>query len=206
MSKTVVIVVNGILTMPGNAHAWTDRAVTWLHTHTEARAEKFEYLALPLTRRIMQRARARNLAELIDSYRNHDIHLVGHSNGCDLICRALKQIHVSVKSVHLIAAATDADFEKNGLNEALHMQRLGSVHIYGGESDLALEFAFATSHFLKWFGLGYGALGWIGPQNVADDDWYGKKIMTQFYPEFGHSTFFEHAVFPTIMRTISLAL
>jgi len=154
----------------------------------------------------MQRRRARNLARLIDSYKGNEIHLVGHSNGCDLICRALKQINTPVETIHLIAPATDADFGKNGLNEALSMERLGKVYVYAGEDDWPMKLAYYTRKVLSKIGLGYGSLGYNGPQNIADEDWVERRVTFRIYCDYGHSTFFKPQVFHTIMRTIALSL
>lgn len=206
LKPTVIIAVNGILTRPGNSHAWTDRAVTWFHQTSMARAEKFEYLALPLTRRLFQKSRAKNLALLVNSYAGSDIFLIGHSNGCDLICRALKQSSTPVRGVHLIAAATESDMGENGLNEALAMGRLGTVHVYRGMDDKALWFAHLTSKLLTPFGLGYGDLGRQGPENVADWSWSGSRLFVHDYPGFGHSDFFKDKIFITTMMTIRDAM
>ena len=200
---TVVIVVNGILNLPGSASGWTDRAVTWFHTHTEARAEKFEYLALPLTRRLFQASRARRLAELIDSYRGQRIILVGHSNGCDLITRALRLTDTSIHAVHLIAAACESDFESNGLNLRLIDNAIGSVHVYIGERDWALKLAYYSSLVLSVFGLGYGSLGLTGPENLKNEQWKNTRVFVYRFPTYGHGTFFEKPVMPSIFQQIA---
>lgn len=204
MDGTVVIFVNGILTLPGSAHAWTDRAVTWFHLNSLAKAEKFEYLALPLTRRLMQRRRARNLAELIDSYTSMDVVLVGHSNGCDLICRALKLTSHPIQAVHLFSAACNASLDDNGLNAALESGRLGVVHVYRGLKDRALRFAYWTSWILKPLGLGYGSLGYQGPKEIARDEWKEDRLLVHDYATFGHGSFFSEEVFPLTMGAIKL--
>jgi hypothetical protein len=39
MKPRVYILINGILNWPGESDGWTDRGVTWLNLHTEAKAE-----------------------------------------------------------------------------------------------------------------------------------------------------------------------
>lgn len=194
-TEPVYIVVNGILASPGDARGWTDRAVTWLHNEAEVnvQAEKFEYFASALTRRIRQQAHAEDLAALIRRYSGREIHLVGHSNGCDLILRALRLTTTGVRSVHLIAAACDEDFDRNGLNEDLVSGQLGNVHVYTSPDDGVLKWAARPSRWLLgWAGLGYGLLGLVGPKFEARPE----LVTRDDRPGYGHSTWFsdEHFV------------
>ena len=106
--NTVYIFVNGILNFPGDAEGWTDRAVTWINKNTDAKGEKFEYFSGVITRRFRQQYRAIKLSELIEQYDGWTIILVGHSNGCDVILRALKLTKVKIGEVHLVARAAPA--------------------------------------------------------------------------------------------------
>lgn len=209
-----VILVNGILTAPGSAHAWTDRGVTILNTrYPWIRAEKLEYLAGPLTRRIQQRERVENLCEMISAYTRagYPVHLVGHSNGADIICRALGDISRfwkpsvvhNVHSVHLIAAATERDGDKNNLTWYMDIQgNRPSVHLYRGGRDRALRFARLTGHLLRPFGLGYGTLGLEGPSNMPAD-WYGTRLIDHYQDDYGHGTWFHPAVLERTLTTIA---
>jgi hypothetical protein len=156
--RRVVICVNGILTDPGASDGWTDRAVTWLHLHTEARAEKFEYAAGALTRRLWQQERAQAIARMVHFYAEagFTVDLVGHSNGCDLIARVLgitASRHFA--TVHLFAAAADDP----PFADALARRQVGLLFLYGSENDRALHLARASRTLLGWAGLGYGDLG-----------------------------------------------
>ena len=159
--------INGILTVPDGRTGWVDRAVTWTESHYGQLAEKYEYFSGALTRRLFQGTRVRECAELLENYRGLDLVLVGHSNGADIACRLLQTTTFRFAEVHLIAAAADADFEKNGLNDALLTGRLGRVALYGSHHDGALRLA-QLSEALSFLGLGYGALGRTGPKNVDD--------------------------------------
>ncbi len=201
-ARPVYIVVNGILTNPGDARAWTDRIVTWLHSHAhvDVQAEKFEYFASALTRRLRQQRHADELAALIRNYAGRKIHLVGHSNGCDLIIRALKVTHTEIASVHLIAAACDEDFDRNGLNEDLTCEQLGCVHVYTSPDDGVLKYLGRTSRaLLGWLGLGYGLLGLVGPKFVTR----AERVWRYDRPGFGHSTWFAEEHF---VETVNLIL
>lgn len=201
----VYIAVNGILTLPGSSRAWTDRATTWFHSESRAliQAEKFEYFATPLTRRLRQHAHARDLADLIRSYAGRRIHLIGHSNGCDLILRALALDSTPLASIHLIAAACDEDFNRNGLNNALLFDQLGAVHVYTSPDDAALKWAARPSRaLLGWLGLGYGILGLVGPQRVLE--YADQRHLVHRYdrPGFGHSTWFADPHFDATLNLV----
>ena len=202
--RRVFLFVNGIHVLPGDAEGWTDRAVTWTHIHTDARGEKFEYATTFATRLIRQQARAEKFARMIGYYaKSHhggtegtewEINLVGHSNGCEIILRTLRFLQKETKgtkigSIHLIAAACEADFWRNGLNELLADGLLGRACVYVGGKDRALKIAKATEPVLRMFGAGYGSLGLTGPINPLFVR--AGCIETIVEPEFDHSTWFE---------------
>ena len=208
--KRVYVYINGIFTYPGSADGWTDRAVTWTHINTEHRAEKYEYMTGVLTRRIFQNRRAEKLAKMIGFYgrADYEIVLIGHSNGCDIILRVLKMINKQhIKEIHLVAAACEADFRKNGLRERLISKQIDNIYIYIGGKDEAMRFAELSQKLLKRFGLGYGNLGGQDPSQIARiiSEW-GKVI---FQPHYGHSTWWNRGPhegygtsFNNTMRTI----
>lgn len=194
------IFVNGILTSPGDAHGWTDKAVTWVHRRSVYRAEKFEYFTPVVTRRLFQRRHAGNLSELLSNYGHDDVVLVGHSNGCDLICSALKMSGVLVQSVLFFSPATDADFYKNGMNERLS-SNVKHVTVFTGGKDWAMGLA-KVSQVFKSVGLGYGTLGLNGPKNVAVE--VQDRVLHIHEPEYGHSDWFAADKFEKSMRYLGL--
>lgn len=162
--KRVFICVNGILNRPGDSEGWTDRAVTWLHTRTRFHAEKFEYAAFMLTRRIRQQARAEAIARMTDYYfaAGFDVNFVGHSNGCDLIARVMAlRPQREFGHLHLFAAATEWT--------ALAPSRFRHATLYVSAGDRALRLARLTRTLGGWAGLGYGDLGRIVPPEAAAD-------------------------------------
>lgn len=203
MPAPAVIVVNGILTAPGDARAWTDRAVTWLHCDAAVavQAEKFEYYATALTRRLRQQRHARELAHLIELYKGREVHLVGHSNGCDIILRALALTRDRIASVHLIAGACEEDFEKNGLNALLYTRQIGAVHAYTSPDDRVLAYAARPSRALfGWMGLGYGLLGLVGPTKITPPV---RHLVSRWdRPGYGHSTWFSPENFDATLNLI----
>lgn len=216
MTPHLYIFVNGILNKPGAHNGWTDRAVSWVHQHTGHQAEKFEYLTGALTRRFTQNLHAVALRSLINSYKGRPIHLVGHSNGCDIIVRALtgEPMLAQIASVHLIAGACEADFEKNGLNRLLLDSKVGRVAIYVGGQDKAMRAARVSQWVVGWLGLGFGTMGLTGPKNVdralavnvgqfSEVFMLSAEVTVINEPKFGHSTFFDKAHFEETMRRVT---
>lgn len=199
--RRVIILGNGILNFPGSAHGWTDRGVTWIHRNTDHRAEKFEYFAGPLSRRIWQQGHADDMAALIRQYRGWEIVVAVHSNGADLLCRALRNLpDMTIHEAHLISPACEADFRANGLNEALESGRVGTAVVYVAGRDKAMWLARASRAVFGFLGLGYGDLGRVGAVGVSDA---AKKHLGRVdEPEFGHCDWFEPDEFDFTMRRI----
>jgi len=205
MNHRIYIYVNGILSYPGCADNWTDRAVTWTHVRTDHRAEKFEYFTGPLTRRLYQTQRAQKLARMISFYQGWEVVLVAHSNGCDVALRAIELLDgtVQIEQIHMIAAACEADILKNGLEYRLQRKDLKHIYLYIGGKDYAMEIAKISSKFLGCFGLGYGSMGGLAPEDARE--MYGENS-TMYQASFGHSTWFEDAVFDLTMQQIIHAM
>lgn len=167
-AKTIYLFVNGIATWPGAFTNWNKRAVTYTHTHTENRAEAFEYFCTPLSRPFREDQRAKHFARAVSEYagKGWNIICVGHSNGAAVILEGLKDLGwPRVEALHLVCGACEADFEKNGLNGALNCGWVGRVCVYVAGMDDALRLA----HTIPGKLLGYGTLGLHGPLNVAHD-------------------------------------
>ncbi|HSV73447.1 MAG TPA: hypothetical protein VLH79_06785 [Chthonomonadales bacterium] len=196
MHRDVFIFANGILTNPGNARAWTDRAVQWFHNRTDAAADKFEYYSPALLRWVFQRKNAVALAETIAEYPGARLHLVGHSNGCDLIARAVRMTSAPIASLHLISAALERDFGKNGLGERLARGQIGNVFCLCSRGDKVLTYLARASRVATLGLLGYGDLGCRGPENAPHHVW------TTWCNTLGHGDWFEPAHFDRTMETI----
>lgn len=190
MSSKIYIYVNGILTWPGDARNWNGRAVTWTHTMTDHKAEKIEYYVGPISRAFGQKKRAEKLARTLEFYQGWDIVLVGHSNGCDVILDTLRaHPEIRVYELHLISAACETNFGRNGLNARPQLP----VTVWIAQQDRAMKWAALKP--ARW--LGYGIMGKVGAQNVADRDRVQVVI-----ENFGHSDWFSEAELPTTMARI----
>lgn len=194
--RLAYVFINGILTLPGDSEGWTDRAVTWINTRTADKAEKWEYAAGPILRRVKQQERAEKIATLCAFYERtgYQVVLVGHSNGCDIIARVLKLRGVKpwyftrpIRSIHLFSPAADAaDFLL-----ALEAESVGRVFIYRAGQDRALALGQWSRRLLGWAGLGYGSLGLASDDDTAGLELeYRPGVTVYDVPEFGHSDWF----------------
>ncbi len=184
------VFVNGIINWPGAHDGWTDRAVTWTNCCSPHKAEKWEYAAGAITRRLLQQDRAIKIATMMRYYEaaGFDVVLVGHSNGGDIIARVLAlrngepwYFQHQVRSAHLFAPAADAaDFRR-----ALKDGDLARLFIYGSANDRALQLAGVSRTLFGWAGLGYGTLG-LAPEPFAD---LPNVIVTR-RDDYGHSDWF----------------
>jgi pimeloyl-ACP methyl ester carboxylesterase len=223
LSQRAFIFVPGILHDPGWATGWIDRACTWVSANLKGdTAHEFEYYARPLTRRFTLDKRGRELANLIAELAGGSVIrkliLVGHSNGGEVICRALAKLapHLNharrrqggesflVDRVHLLSPACSADFENNGLNTALLVNNVGDVSVYVAGRDgkfLHPMWWARMSRAVGFLGLGYGLLGLKGPQDVAPA--VMARVHTFTEPQFEHGTWFADHVFGNTMRLVT---
>ena len=166
MSDVVYGLTNGILNWPGSSKNWNGRGVTWLHNHdTECQAEKIEYFCGIVGRAFGQNDRVLKLYRTFTFYKSRRIIQIAHSNGCAVLLDALRE-HDDfplVDTIHLVCAASDGDFEKNGLNKLLTDGRVGNVFVYMAAKDEALRGADTIIGSI----LGYGHLGLDGPSNIS---------------------------------------
>lgn len=195
--RRLYVFVNGVLSDPA-AIDWTDRAVAWVHGHTLDHADKYEYWTWALTRRLTQGKHAQALAQLVNLHSEpNDLVLVGHSNGCDLLLRALPWIRERVHVLHLLSAAAEPDFDTNGLNDLLRRNRVQWVVVWRAGQDQALRLAW-WSRLLTLGLAGYGGLGIDGPRNVARELAYAVLPLDE--PCYGHSDWFAEG--PAFERTM----
>ena len=191
MSRRVEINVPGILARPSKPDDWTDRAVTVAHLRGNVRAEKFEHFSGILSRAFFQEKRARALALLCDEYLQEGwkVSLRGHSNGCDVICRALNHVkYGTISTIQLVGAACEASFVNNGLNLHLRIGTVQKVLIHASPDDKALWLARFTHPVLNRIGNGYGSLGFSGPLQVQGE--IAHRVRTFWHVGFRHSDYF----------------
>jgi len=191
MNRLAYIFVPGVLNLPSSASAWTDRAVTWIHVRQACEvAEKFEYLALPLSRRILAERRAEQLAALIERYPidTFSLVVVGHSNGCDVILRALWRATRPANFVHFFAPAIAVNPRQHRLVRQLREGRIGFLNIHLAGRDRVLD---------------RGFLGGAGADAVRSQ--FAEEHHTTIHsdPRHGHSTYWAPAHFEDTMRRIA---
>jgi len=169
--------VSGILGDPDDQFAWTDEAVRWIQANTPHQADKYEYRSGAITRFIGQAGRVRDCQRILSKYPGKRLTLVPHSNGCAIVCEMLRKCpELRIDTLHLLGAACDHDFERNGLNEALRSGQVKRVCVYWSEMDEALAKGKRWTGWLQWTRkvherwswfprLGYGWLGMTKPEH-----------------------------------------
>lgn len=190
--------INGILNTPEDVNAWTDNAETWIERETRYTAEKFEYRSGVFTRRLFQAARVDKVMQIAKRIDSQNLVLVGHSNGADIIERVVRKNKLQIKELHLIAAASEHNFEKNGYNKALATGAVGKIFVYCSAHDKALMKA-KISSFFQFMGLGYGYLGLVGPSRVSEEN---KDKVVTIWKKFDHGQWFSKANFENTMKKI----
>ncbi len=184
--RTIFFCVNGIANNPANLHGWTDNFVTSLNIDSPdwVQAEKFEYYVTFWNRWFKQSGIAKELITKIEIYlkAGYRVVLVGHSNGCDLIVRALKSVRAD--SIHLFAAAAwEQDFVA-----AIEAKQVRKIHLYGSPDDYALKSASFAS---KLFGLlpDKWKFGSLGLKNTLAER-FPDVVKDHSIKGYGHSTWF----------------
>lgn len=204
MARDVFIFVNGILTNPGNAKAWTDRAEEWFNLHAPSTVVtvKHEYFCPALTRRLFLRGDTADLAETLAAYAaaEYRVHLVAHSNGAELSARAIAQSGVRIASLHLIQGAVDRNFHRNGLNRARGRGQLGPVFCYCSHGDAVLKYLALASRIATLGFAGYGDLGYHGPEAVEIVP--ASTVETVWRHAYGHSDWFSPEHFGATMHHV----
>jgi hypothetical protein len=180
--------INGILTRPEGIDGWQDRAVSYINGRGGVdHADRYEYACGAITRRIGQEKRVRECAELLmrANPRSRKV-ICSHSNGADICLRLLAEHPwIRVHELHLFAAAAEHDFAKNGLNAAFARGQVDRVVCYCSSADKALKAGRVTRKLFGFLGLGYGFLGLVGPENVAEE--FAGNVETVWKAGYGHS-------------------
>lgn len=162
--KSQYLVVNGILSKPSDINGWTDLFEDYYQNEGFA-CTRYEYFSGALTRFMFQGKRVQELSQIIKRIKDPIIY-VGHSNGCELFGRLLKETRLKFDAAHLFSPAMDSDFNKNGLTAGLLSERVKKIYLYCSTKDLVLKNWASKTSFLNFIGLGYGTLGYTGPKNV----------------------------------------
>ena len=140
---------------------------------------------------------AAELAEIIADFPRGHLHLVGHSNGCALIARALTLSSRPVASLHLISAAMDRDFRKNGLGARIAREQIDRTYCYCSRGDKVLTWLAPFSRAATLGLAGYGDLGAKGPA-----DPHPPRLGVHWDDTMGHGDWFLPENFDQTMRLV----
>lgn len=186
--------INGILDFSNSIKGWNDEGADYINSHaTELcyHARSYQYAAMPIFHNLLKKGRVDNFLELISRYSNGENNVVAHSDGVDVTCKSLQREGVKFSDIHLFAGACEADFKKNGLNEAVARFKVKRIFVYGSPNDKALIKAKNNDWWLRAIGQQYGnpPLGLSGPLNMSSEAAAVTKI--SMIPSYGHSTWFQ---------------
>lgn len=186
--------VNGIEAESNDLDAWQFRAADAINrAPTPDKASTYHYEVAWWSKWFLQRRHVPRLAAKVRDLGmwGRDVVLVGHSNGAELICAAFRACpELVAAAVHLIGAACNRSFEKNGLNAALLSGAIGRVYVHFNPGDRVLRVAN--------YSFTYGDLGRHGPQDV--DERVRRRVIPIERLGVGHSRYFEPG--PAFERTM----
>ena len=198
------LIVNGIRAETNDLRAWNFRAADSINgSPTADRASTYHYEVDWWNKWLLQRRHVPRLAERIGELNatGRDVVLVGHSNGAELICAALRRYpRLRAVAVHLIAGACDRSFERSGLNAALLGGAVGRVYVHFNPGDRALR--------LANYSFTYGDLGRHDPREAGAqvDERVRERVIAIERLGVGHSGYFEPgAAFERTMLYVSFA-
>ena len=129
----------------GGWHDWPNQACVWVNTNPVLKntyAATLLYFTTPWFAGLTRHRRALSLSKLIRAYSVKDwrIVIVAHSEGTATALLALRLAGwPKVHALHLLSGACDANFERNGLNFAMHCEKVEKVFCYGEEKDSAMK-------------------------------------------------------------------
>lgn len=184
--KPVYLVVNGILTDADSINGWTDLFEDMYQNEGYA-CNRYEYTC-GIFKSLFQSKRVDDL-RIICKRIQKPIVYVGHSNGCELFGRLLRDVDSSFEEAHLFAPAMDADFNQNGITYGLLSGKVKKVFVYCSKKDNILKNWASKTTFLRYIGLGYGTLGYTGPKNVLKQ--IESKVVVTWNNKFDHSDWFK---------------
>jgi len=197
--QKLIIAVHGILTGETSA-AWQDRFkhFVWLRgvgaCGGGVDVQNREYKAGPFPMWnvfVKNHFLASALADFVLDYAEDgaDISFLAHSNGADVALKTIKALareNLATRALVCIAGAIQSDVMRTGIADLIHDGKLGRAVAYCSHSDEALRLAAIWP---------YGHLGRDGFTSSDADHtavlFDSGSITTRFYPDFGHSTYFD---------------
>lgn len=180
--KPTYVVCNGIMTDSDDVNGWTDIFEDYYQNEGYF-CNRYEYTC-GIFKSLFQGRRVRHV-ETICKRITRPIVYVGHSNGCEIFSRIIKETNIKFVAAHLLSAAMDADFNDNGLNYGLLTKKVDKIYMYCSNRDLALRNWASKTTFLRKIGIGYGVAGYTGPKNVLDQ--VSHRVFVEWNNDFGHS-------------------
>jgi predicted alpha/beta hydrolase family esterase len=154
--------VNGIRTKR-DIHGWCPRSEVYINSRC-GHATWFHYFTFASLRWATQKKHLELMWRRLRKIKKPII-FVGHSNGCELFSRTIRERPEFVfAAAHLFAPAIDQDFDRNGFNHSLRAGQVGHIYSYCSKGDSTLHYWASFSRLAKTFGLGYDSMGFCGAE------------------------------------------
>lgn len=195
--------VNGIRTKK-DIRAWCARSQVWYQNRL-AHATWYPYFTFATLRWATQGKHLREMWSLLAEIKRPVIY-VGHSNGCELFSRTLRERPEFIfAAAHLFAPAVHQDFDKNGFNEALRSRRVGRIYSYCSRGDTTLKYWASYSRTFKCVGLGYDSMGYCGADQKTIHPEAKPFYTEEWYPDFyDHNDCYEQDFEGFQLRTLRI--
>lgn len=205
--KTIYIFERGILgwqSIFGDWLNWPNQAIAWIHKNTPHKAQTLTYFTGFIFPALTRKRRAKNFAKLLNTYRAYGwrIVLIAHSEGTATGLLAWKLAgYPLVDELHLVCGACDSDFEQNGINHAVSLERVKQIFVYVAEQDRAMKLEDSYPGSIC-FGLQcHGTpLGLNGPTHQTNLSF--ERTTVRRWKWFGHSTCWVSQHFNTTLTLI----
>jgi len=191
----------GIMTDAEDNFNWSPSGCDWIEKHLKQPAREIDSEFAPIRTKTKLNSKSEEAARVLESLApDFRLKVITHSNGGELFSRAVRITPVRIEEAHLVAAACDADFDKNGFNDALVQDRIGKMKLYCSKIDEALFWARISKFLAGWAGYGYGSLGRSGPKNVSS---YASIHLSTIWKDYKHSAWWDDENFEDSFEMIT---
>jgi pimeloyl-ACP methyl ester carboxylesterase len=223
----LIVAVHGILTGRGDP-TWPERLERWAASHWPGVAvltDQYDSGPFPVWNCFLRNPRAaKALSRVVENWVDQGesdgqkvrVHLVAHSNGCDIVRRLairLMSRGYRVESVLLFSGAVQNSAAKMGLSPFLSVGRLGRLVVYSADGDRVLapspDWSRPWTVALSCARWPYGNAGRVGisDANLVLDGMGGSIpdgapiSVNRRFPGWEHGDFFP-ALFPGRMNAV----
>lgn len=206
--RTIVFLIRGIHGHPSDQQEWEYRAADHVIINYGVPARAISYHTKFWSVWFRRNWRAQRFAKVLKKYwrREYRIIIIAHSEGAVVALDALRLAGwPRVEALHIICGACDSDFQRTGLNMALHIGAVGKVVCYTAGRDWVMRWEnLILGRLLFGISARTWPLGLVGPRNVSNEllPCRVTEITDPPWRNYGHSDCFSKDNFERTMRQI----